>query len=77
MPCINDCILYDKILAFIIISLFICSLSVGLILTFTTSAGINDGAIPLTVAACTLMLIISMFIYYKIIQCCDRHCYNK
>jgi hypothetical protein len=63
--------IYEKLLFFINLTIFTTSLCVGLIITFGTSGGINEGAIPLTVAGCILMLNIIMYIFYKFIVWCD------
>jgi hypothetical protein len=66
--------MYDKVnLAIwcVLLTAFTSSLATGLIITFATSGGLNEGAIPLSVAACILVGSIFLTCLYKLLDYID------
>ena len=58
----------EKIFGTIYTIIIASCITTGLILTFATSGGISAGAIPLTVAACMIVLVIIMVMLAKLMD---------
>ena len=58
---------FGRMMGFILITGFTCTLFTGLLLTFATSGGISAGAIPLTISGCMLILMFIIFCLHKIL----------
>ena len=66
--------MYDRIslgIGCILLTAFTSSLATGLIITFATSGGINEGAVPLSVAACIFMCTVVLSCLYKLLDYID------
>ena len=62
--------MYDRIdlaVGCMLLTAFTSSLATGLIITFATSGGINEGAVPLSVAACIFMGSVFLTCLYKVV----------
>jgi len=67
--------MYDRVglgILCILATGFTCSLATGLIITYATSGGINEGAVPLAVAACILVGSIFLSCLYKLLVCIEN-----
>ena len=58
----------ENIFGSIYTTIIISCITTGLILTFATSDGISAGAIPFTVAACMIVLVVIMGILAKLMD---------
>jgi len=66
--------MYDRIdlaIGCLLLTAFTTSLATGLIITFATSGGIKEGAIPLSVAACIFMCSVVLTCLYKLLNYID------